>query len=421
MKSTIVMSAAVLALAAAPTTALAAAPGWTAPQTLSGSTTSAEDPQVAVGANGSAVVVWEQVGLRGERIVAARRSADGRWSGVQPISATSAHAVFGQQVAIAAGTAVVVWQWEGRIQVALQPAGGAWTTPRTLSHPGGRAAFPQVAMSPAGAVFVTWQQRLRGHDRAVVVRRPVGGPWLSPRTLSGSFGDAAWPQVAVDARGDATVVWERDWADGGRSAALVVRRSAGGRWTTPMELSLAGQPGGGPLVAMDPGGDTLVAWMGRQAGHGAVQAVVRPAHRTWGDVALVSPGTRASALGDVALAASGSAVVVWHRWDDSTIRVAAAVRPAGGRWLTPTTLSAPGADAWYPHVVVGGGLTTVTWESTTIEGARLAGGTWGNVLDLSDGASGEVQQVASNAVGEVVVVWKHFDGTHDRVMVTATP
>lgn len=420
MKSTIVISAAVLVLAAA-TTAQAAEPGWTTPQTLSGSTTSGEDPQVAVGANGSAVVVWEQVGPRGERIVGAHRSADGAWSGVQPISARSAHAVYGQQAAMAAGRAVVVWQSSGRIQVSLRPAGGAWTTPRTLSRPGGQAAFPQVAMSPAGAVFVTWQQRLGSHDRAVLVRRPVGGPWLSPRILSGSFGDAAWPQVAVDALGDATVVWERDWADGGRSAAFVVRRSAGGRWTTPTRLSPAGQPGGGPLVAMDPGGATLVAWVGRRAGHGAVQAVIRPAHRTWGDVGVVSRDQRAGALGDVAVAASGAAVVVWHRWDAGNVRVAAATRPAGGPWQAPATLSEPGTDASFPHVVVGGGLTTVTWETSTIEGARLARGRWGGVLDLSAGASGEVQQVASNAVGDVLVVWKHFDGTHDRVMVTGTP
>lgn len=420
MKSTFVISAAVLALAA-PTTVLAAEPGWTTPRTLSGSTTSGEDPQVAVGANGSAVVVWEQVGTRGERIVAASRTTDGTWGGPESISVRSTHPVSGQQVAQAAGTAVVVWQSSGRIQASLRPPAGAWTAPRTLSRSGGQAAFPQLAMSPAGAVFVTWQQHLGGRDRAVLARRPVGGPWLPPRILSGSLGDVFRPQVAVDARGDATVVWERDWADGGRSAAFVVRRSAGGTWTAPLRLGPAGQPGSEPLVAMDARGDTLVAWTGRRAGHAAVQVVTRRAHRDWGDPAVVSGGTRVSAMGDVVLAASGAAVVTWHRWDGGHVRVAAATRPVGGPWKAPVTLSEPGADASYPHVAIGGGVTTVTWESTTVEGVQLAGSTWGGVLDLSSGMPGQVQQVASNASAHVVVVWKQFDGTHNRVMVTETP
>ena len=419
MKSTFVIGASVLALAA-PAAALADQPGWTTPQTLSGVTTSGEDPQVAVGATGAAVVIWEQDGPQGARIVSVHRSPGGAWSGVEPVSATSAHSVHGQQVAMAGGATTAVWQSSGRIQVALRPAGGAWTSPRTLSRPGGQASFPQVAMSPSGAAVVVWQQHLGGHDRAVVVRRPAGGPWSSPRTLSGSFGDAAWPQVALDAHGNATVVWERDWADGGRSAALVVRRPAGGRWTAPMRLSAAGQPGSGPVVAMDPSGDTLVAWMGRHAGHGAVEAVLRPAHRTWGEAARVSGVSRAGALGDVAMAPSGTAVVVWHRWGGSHSRAAATIRPAGRQWQTPATLSEPGVDALYPHVVVGGGVTTVTWETTTIEGARLQGGSWGGVMDLSAGTPGEAQQVASNAAGDVLVVWKHFEGTHDRVMVTST-
>jgi hypothetical protein len=31
-----------------------------------------------------------------------------------------------------------------------------------------------------------------------------------------------------------------------------------------------------------------------------------------------------------------------------------------------------------------------------------------------------VQQVAANPVGDVVVVWRHLDGTNDRIVVTST-
>ena len=77
-------------------------------------------------------------------------------------------------------------------------------------------------MSPQGATVVVWERVLALHERIQVVRRPDGGQWSSVRTLSGTFGDAHYPDVAVDSHGRTTVVWERDWADGGRSAAFVV-------------------------------------------------------------------------------------------------------------------------------------------------------------------------------------------------------
>ena len=41
------------------------------------------------------------------------------------------------------------------------------------------------------------------------------------------------------------------------------------------------------------------------------------------------------------------------------------------------------------------------------------------MIPLSRGAEGHYQQVAMDAGGHTVVVWKAFDGTHDRVMVTS--
>ena len=66
------------------------------------------------------------------------------------------------------------------------------------------------------------------------------------------------------------------------------------------------------------------------------------------------------------------------------------------------------------------GTTTVTWEGSVIEGVqRTAGGTWGSVISLSDGVEATSHQLAMDAGGHTLVVWKWFDGAHDRVMVTS--
>ena len=44
----------------------------------------------------------------------------------------------------------------------------------------------------------------------------------------------------------------------------------------------------------------------------------------------------------------------------------------------------------------------------------------GSVISLSDGGRGDLaHQLAMDAGGHTLVVWKWFDGAHDRVMVTS--
>ena len=369
--------------------------------------------------SGAAVAVWEQDSAAGVRIVASVRSAGGVWGAQHPISALREHSVYSQQVAMdRRGGAVAVWQDAGRIQVARHPAGGTWSAARPLSV-GSRANFPEVAMSPRGATVVVWQKHLGRHDVIQVVRRPDGGRWSAVRTLPGSFGDAGWPQVAVDARGRATVVWERDWADGGRSAVFVARRSPRGVWSTPRQLSPTGHPGVGPLVAMNRRGDAVVTWMGRRSGIPGVQGVVRHPGGAWSKVGSVSRAVPAASLGGVALDASGTVAVAWTRWDGSAQRVRATTKPADGRWGSGTTVSPAGVDVSWSHVAVGGGVTTVTWESSVIQGVQRTSGVWGPVIPLSGGVDGSAHQLTMDSAGQAVVVWKQFDGTVDRVMVTS--
>ncbi len=275
-------------------------------------------------------------------------------------------------------------------------------------------------MSPRGTTSVVWERVIGLHERVQVVRRPVGGAWSTVRTLSGTTGDADYPQVAVDAHGAATVAWERDWADGGRSAVYVVRRSASGLWSAPRLLSPEGHPGTSPSVAMNARGNTVVAWEGRQSGIPTVRAVVRRAGGRWSAVGNVSHTVRASAIAEVALDASGTATVAWSRWDGRSHRVVATRKTATGHWGPGVTVSPAGQDTTSAHVAVAAGVTIVTWEGTVVEGVRRPlGGSWGAVIPLSHGAAGSSHQLAMDAGGHTVVAWKHFDGSHDRVLVTS--
>src|SRR5258706_501122 len=82
--------------------------------------------------------------------------------------------------------------------------------------------------------------------------------WLSRVDLSvvGQAGDV--PEVAVEARGNAGAAWE-----GFNGANTVVQgavRAAGGVWQAPVDLSVGGEDAIDPQVACDGQGNAVAVW-----------------------------------------------------------------------------------------------------------------------------------------------------------------
>src|SRR2546423_5381715 len=77
-------------------------------------------------------------------------------------------------------------------------------------------------------------------------------------------------------------------------------------WQPPVTLSPAGQSGFSPEVAVDPVGDAVAAWQGRD-----VEAATRPAGSCF---ASAQPVSDAGDYPQVALDAHGGAVLVWSHF-----------------------------------------------------------------------------------------------------------
>jgi hypothetical protein len=204
---------------------------WQAPVDLADERETAYEPQVAMDPRGDAVAVWRRsngANFGANRIVqGVLRPADGEWQAPVNLSAEGENS-YGPQVTMdPRGDAVAVWSsYNGVaprtfiIQGTLRPAGGAWQAPVKLSPEGHEAYKPQVAVDPRGAAVAVWE-RYSGTNWAVQgARRPprqwhVPGGWDVPVNLSEEGQSARFPQVAMDADGDAVAVWQRyngtDW------------------------------------------------------------------------------------------------------------------------------------------------------------------------------------------------------------------
>ena len=164
------------------------------------------------------------------------------------------------------------------------------------------------------------------------------GAFTSPLQLSAP-GDVGQPQVATDAEGGIVAVWAAP-ANGGGHKAVFRQISADGT-LGPVRFvgDLAGNIGGGPLVAAAPGGTSVVAWVGggnvahvRSIGTGGalghVLNVSRPGHITFNL--------------DLATATNGSSVLVWAEPVlDRDEQIHARTITSAGTLGPPRTLSQP--------------------------------------------------------------------------------
>ena len=302
--------------ALAPGTA-GAAPAWRAPAALSATGQSASESQVALDAQGDATAVWRRYNGTDWIVEASTRLAGGSWQTPIALSASGQNAERPQVALDAQGDATAVWgRYNGTnyiVEASTRPAGGSWQTPIALSAAGQSAEETQVALDPQGDATAVWH-RSNGTDFIVEAStRPAGGSWQTPIALSAAGQEAYAPQVALDAQGDATAVWRR--SNGTNEIIEASTRPAGGSWQTPIALSAAGQSAEETQVALDAQGDATAVWERYNGTDYIIEASTRPAGGSWQTPIALSAAGQEAYFPQVALDAQGDATAVWERYN----------------------------------------------------------------------------------------------------------
>jgi hypothetical protein len=350
---------------------------WGTSVRLTGAGVSGDQPQVAVDPQGDATAVWtREIGRGNDVIEAASKSRRSEtWLAPAVLSGVGDLAGAAHVALDAAGNAVAVWQRWGacdEIEAAVRPAdSSSWQAPVALSGGGGTecAYVPRVAVDPEGNVTATWQSDRAGHGVIEADLRPAtSAVWQAPVALSSTVENATEPRLAVDARGDAIVVWEG--SDGsGQTIDADVRLTASGAWSIPAVLSVGGKMGIGefPEVAVDASGDAVAAWdRSNGSSNYVVEASVgSTAGGIWQLPVALSVASQNSYLPWVAVYPQGDAVAAWEVQSSSATVEAAGYDGAGpllGELDIPATASvgqpvrfsvspldvwsAPGATTW---------------------------------------------------------------------------
>lgn len=355
----------------------------------------------------------------------------------------SGDGAFEPQVALDSdGDALVVWKGSDgsffRIQARARSAAGVLGPAQTLSGAGRNALLPHVAVDGDGDGVAVWRRRDGtgpcsnfGCFRIQARARAAAGTLASVQTLSPPGQDADHPQIVIDTDGDALVVWERNDGIGPCSSqgCILVQarsRSAAGTLGAVQTLSPAGPPNGAvaPEVAVDADGDALVVWRRADSttdcgGFGCfrIQARARSAAGILGPVLTLSPAGEDASDAQVAIDAEGDALTVWNRFDgtgpcssDGCLRIQARARSATGTLGPVQGLSATGRNGVLPQVAIDAdGDALVVWrrldDSAIQARTRSAAGVLGPVQTLSPAGGNSIGPVAMDSDGDAVAVW----------------
>lgn len=315
---------------------------------LSTAPASGEQPQVsdlalAVDAQGSAVVVWTSRFTTGASpdVVMARRSADA-WSPAQTISdgtAASSPSVAFQS----SGTAFVAWRQTtpDYTQVRVSSIGvgsGNMAAVQSIAPASGDAAQPRLAFDGQGHGVLTWVESAVSFSppyvgeitvRAMTRKASAAtftGSQLVYSTRNVTIDDL---DVALDATGNATIVWgDRSSDTGAPQGVFASTRVLGGTSWPGAPVSTTGSE---PEVAASNAGGAVVTWVEPKSGAPADTGAIFAAHRPAGTTNFAS-GVRLSDEDElagavsVAAAAGGTTVVTWARRSGSAETVRATVK-----------------------------------------------------------------------------------------------
>jgi hypothetical protein len=388
---------------------------------------------VAVDASGNAISVWQQFDGTRSNIVASRYSAStGLWADALPLEKSDGPASLPRIAMDAGGNAIAIWQQSDNardnIYVNRYSASNGWGDATLLeTNDTGRAIEPQISMDAAGNAVAVWQQ-FDGTRYSIWARRyDASAGWGVPQAIeTNDDGDATAPQVAVDATGNAVAVWRQLV---GTHAGIWASRTNAGAWGKP-ELIETDNLGFAfePQVAVDAKGNAMVVWQQFDSVRYHIKSNRFVVGSGWGTTTPVESNTTASAADpQVATDANGNAVAVWLQANDAIPKVWANRYTIGTGWGKPAPLENDDSSTnTEPRVAMDKfGNATVVWTQTTVIRSgvwtRTSNSTspsvWGAAVPIDEPTGGEAQspQIAMNTDGVAMAVWRQVKNLRDAV------
>lgn len=252
----------------------------------------------------------------------------------------------------------------------------------------------------------------------MVATRPRAGDWSSPTVLNPRPYFLDGVHLAVNRHGAAVATWVR-----GVEQLIAAYRPAGSAtWTRPQSLARRGAFFN--EVGIDGAGNAVAVY-----DSGGVQVRRFRPVTGWGPARRLSNPVRGGFGSDLAVSPSGAAVVSWEQQPRGARRAAhltARMTPRG-HWRAPVRrrggLEVPDAGLG----IDGRGVAVAAWwsrDASIVVQRSSRNGTWRRrevLARAQRGADRPTVKVATNARGDILVVWKARRGADPRLRARYRP
>lgn len=385
---------------------------------------------LAFSENGNGIAVWAQSDGTRYNIWANNYSKDGGWEEAQLIEVGDGTAgaltrtpndesrTGRPDIAVDdSGNAIAVWSQQDdgvwNVYYNFYDKNNGWGAASLIEEDEvGEAIVPEVAMNANGDAVVVWRQQ-QGINEDLHARRYVDGVWLPIEELENTNRTVAWPQVEMTDSGDILVVWVQDensqWSVWSRSF------SENTGWQDELTLESSAEPVGfRTKISMNESGNAIVTWT-QVAGIGQndLYANTRFGNVWSGAELLEAEDTESVGIYDkfnVALNASNEGVVAWQLGDDVYINQIT----LGEVWSLSSLVSELPIQDSFPDVAIDPkGDIIVTWQETIeaqyeIMTRRFVASSqlWDEPITVSNGEDNATKPIiSSDHKGNMGVIW----------------
>lgn len=388
---------------------------------------------VGADASGDFLAVWYQFGS----LFSNRYTPSGGWSVAGLVETNdTAFARYSSAGFAPDGNALAAWVYPGsggpdHVYASFFSPTAGWAHEVEI-HPGGTgyAADTSVALSQAGTGFAVWDESGAGGITDIwAARFTTAFGWEAPEVIDSGADYAYAPDVAVDAYGNALVVWSQY---NGTYEEVEAAWNFGGVWAPAQMIGYNDSADDiSAQVALSAAGDALAVWTEAGAAWNIVAANY-VAQVGWQPATLVEhrDGPQATSP-QVAMDAYDSGCVVWVERSISGVDDALQnCFQKGGGWgqedlLERDDAHAVGTGASPIDIAMDAtGVAIATWaqsdgvESSAWAAARTGSGGWEDrqLLETAAGGGARAPAVAMGAGGVGMAVWGQDVFTHSRVM-----
>jgi hypothetical protein len=297
--------------------------------------------------------------------------------------------------------------------------------PTNISSNSDPSITPQVAGDAAGNIYAVWVDETASNWNILFRCSTDGGlTFLAPINLSNSTnstnstGYSFSPRIAVDAGGGINVVWV-DTTPGYR--AVIFRRSVncGATFSAPNNLSNGTAPADSvnPEIAVDAGGNISVVWENDNITFGVFythSAAGGASFSTPVNLAANTTRTTGSFNPQLATDGNGNIYVVWDDDFNSQSDIFFRSISNQGAFSAPTNLSNSGSSSGAQLAVDSSGNVNVVWVYGTSKVSNILFGrsadkgvSFSSPKNISNSlGSATNPQISVDAGGNVYVVWQ---------------